>query len=47
MVKTAEEITREHGLKKVAIIAGVGARDYYINKCGYVKEGTYTIKNII
>jgi hypothetical protein len=47
MVKTAEEITREHRLKKVAIIAGVSAREYYINKCEYMKEGTYTIKNII
>uniref|UniRef100_A0A6C0HTI4 tRNA carboxymethyluridine synthase n=1 Tax=viral metagenome TaxID=1070528 RepID=A0A6C0HTI4_9ZZZZ len=47
MVKTAEEITKQNGLKKVAIIAGVGAREYYINKCGYLKEGTYTIKNII
>ena len=43
MMKTAEEIIKYNGLKKAAVIAGVGAREYYKNKCGYVKEGTYMI----
>ena len=43
MIKTAEEIIKYIGLKKAAVIAGVGAREYYKNKCGYVKEGTYMV----
>lgn len=46
MMKTAEEIIKTHGLKKAAVIAGVGAREYYKNKCGYVKQGTYMVGNI-
>ena len=47
LVKTAEEIAIANGYKKVAVIAGVGTREYYKNKCGYHLEGTYMIKNII
>ena len=46
LVKTAEEIAISNGYKKVAVIAGVGTREYYKNKCGYHLEGTYMIKNI-
>ena len=34
------------GPNKVAIIAGVGTREYYQNKCGYNLEGTYMTKTI-
>ena len=46
LVKTAEEISKQHNFNKVAVISGVGVREYYKNKCGYHLEGTYMIKNI-
>jgi ELP3 family radical SAM enzyme/protein acetyltransferase len=46
LVKTAEEISKQHNFNKVAVIAGVGVREYYKNKCGYYLEGTYMVKNI-
>jgi elongator complex protein 3 len=45
LVKTAEEICKEHGLNRVAIIAGIGVREYY-RKLGYKIENTYMVKNI-
>jgi histone acetyltransferase (RNA polymerase elongator complex component) len=46
LVKTAEEIAIANGFNKVAVIAGVGTREYYKNKCGYHLEGTYMVKNL-
>jgi len=46
LVKTAEEIAIVNNYNKVAVIAGVGTREYYKNKCGYHLEGTYMIKNL-
>lgn len=46
LVKTAEDIAIANGYKKVAVIAGVGTREYYKNKCGYHLEGTYMIKSL-
>ncbi len=46
LVKTAEEIAVANGYKKIAVIAGVGTREYYKNKCGYHLEGTYMVKNL-
>lgn len=46
LVKTAEEIAIANNYKKVAVISGVGTREYYKNKCGYNLEGTYMIKNL-
>lgn len=46
LVNTAEQIIVKNGLKKSAVIAGVGTREYYKNKCGYSLEGTYMIKNL-
>jgi len=46
LVKTAEEIAIANNYNKVAVIAGVGTREYYKNKCGYHLEGTYMIKNL-
>lgn len=39
----AERIAREAGFKKVAIISGIGVREYY-KKRGYFLEGTYMVK---
>lgn len=39
----AERIAREAGFDKVAIISGIGVREYY-RKRGYKLEGTYMVK---
>ena len=46
LVKTAEEISKQHKINKVAIISGIGAREYYKNKCFYHLDGNYMIKHI-
>lgn len=46
MVKIAEMLTAQNNLHKVAIIAGVGTREYYKNQCSYKKEETYMKKTI-
>ena len=43
LMTKAEEIVRAHGLKKIAVIAGVGVRAYYA-KLDYKLENTYMIK---
>ena len=47
LVKTAEEIAIQHGFTKIAVISGIGTREYYKNKCGYHLEGTYMIKDLL
>lgn len=44
MIKVAEQIAVQNGYSKIAVIAGVGTRQYYENKCGYHREGTYMVK---
>ena len=46
LMKTAETIVRQAGWDKIAVIAGVGTREYYKNKCGYRLEGTYMVKDL-
>jgi len=46
LVGCAEDIIKTHGLYKSAVIAGIGARDYYKNKCGYELCKYYMIKNL-
>jgi ELP3 family radical SAM enzyme/protein acetyltransferase len=46
LMATAETIAKASGWNKVAVIAGVGTREYYKNKCGYRLEGTYMVKDI-
>jgi len=46
LVKTAEDISTMNGFKKTAVIAGVGTREYYKNKCGYTLGNTYMLKNL-
>ncbi len=43
MMQEAEEISKRNGYKKLAVIAGIGVREYY-RKLGYQQEGTYMIK---
>ena len=48
MVSIAENISKINGYKKIAIIAGVGTREYYKKKCGYhlPEDSTYMHKYI-
>ncbi len=46
LVQKAEEIARYHGFSKMAIISGVGVREYYRKKLDYELEGAYMTKNI-
>ena len=46
LVRAAEQITRNHGLHKMAVIAGVGTREYYAKKCGYTKGQFYMFKSL-
>lgn len=43
MIAKAEEISRQNGYKKMAVISGIGVREYY-KKLGYKLEGTYMVK---
>ncbi|MEK7447583.1 MAG: tRNA uridine(34) 5-carboxymethylaminomethyl modification radical SAM/GNAT enzyme Elp3 [Patescibacteria group bacterium] len=45
LILEAEKIAKENGYKKIAIIAGVGVRDYY-KKMGYKLEGEYMTKDL-
>ncbi len=45
LMAEAERITLEQGLYKVAVISGIGVRNYY-RKLGYELEGTYVTKNL-
>lgn len=45
LVAEAETIAKRHGYKKMAVIAGVGIREYY-RKLGYDLEGTYMLKSL-
>ncbi len=47
LIKTAEDIIISHNLDKSAIIAGIGAREYYKNKCNYYLDGRYMVKHLI
>ena len=46
LMSVAEEIAVANNWKKTSVIAGVGTRNYYKNKCGYHLDGTYMIKNL-
>ncbi|MDF2379281.1 MAG: tRNA uridine(34) 5-carboxymethylaminomethyl modification radical SAM/GNAT enzyme Elp3 [Candidatus Gracilibacteria bacterium] len=45
LMKDAEDLAKKAGYKKLAVIAGIGTREYY-KKFGYRLEGTYMLKNI-
>ncbi|MCX6773710.1 MAG: GNAT family N-acetyltransferase, partial [Candidatus Micrarchaeota archaeon] len=44
LLKEAEKIAKkEFGMKKLAVISGVGAKEYYY-RLGYEKDGNYVAK---
>jgi len=46
LMNKAEKIAREHGFQKMAVISGIGVREYYKNKLGYHLEGAYMVKSL-
>jgi elongator complex protein 3 len=47
LLKEAERIARnEFRARKVAIISGVGAREYFRSECGYELDGAYMVKEL-
>ena len=46
LLKEAEKISKEKfSAKKILVISGIGARDYY-RKFGYKLEGAYMVKKL-
>jgi len=45
LIKIAEKIAVENRYEKMAVISGIGVREYY-RKLGYKLEGTYMVKQI-
>ncbi|MBN1262936.1 MAG: tRNA uridine(34) 5-carboxymethylaminomethyl modification radical SAM/GNAT enzyme Elp3 [Candidatus Pacebacteria bacterium] len=45
LLKKAEALAREAGFVRLAVIAGIGAREYYL-KSGYQLRETYMVKNL-
>ena len=45
LMQEVEKLARKKGYKKIAVIAGIGVREYY-RKMGYKLEKTYMVKNI-
>ena len=45
LMQEVEKITKENKKEKIAVISGIGVREYY-KKLGYELEGTYMVKNI-
>jgi elongator complex protein 3 len=45
LLREAENITLENGCKNLAVISGVGVRDYYRNM-GYRKKRYYMVKKL-
>jgi elongator complex protein 3 len=46
LIEEAERIALEHGFHRIAIIAGIGVREYFKNKLGYRLEDEYMVKDI-
>lgn len=46
LIREAERIARERGYEKIAIIAGIGVREYFQKKLGYHLEGEYMVKSL-
>jgi len=46
LLERAEELAREAGYRKIAVISGIGAREYYRTKLGYRQDGPYVSKRL-
>jgi len=47
LLREAERLARgEFKVRKIAILSGIGARDYFRSECGYQLEGAYMVKGL-
>ena len=46
LIERAESLARAAGYEKMAIISGIGAREYYRQKLGYHQDGPYVSKRL-
>ena len=46
LMQEAERIAKEEGFEKIAVIAGIGVREYFRKKLGYTLEDEYMVKAI-
>jgi elongator complex protein 3 len=46
LIEHAEALARDAGYRKIAVISGIGAREYYRNKLGYHQDGPYVSKRL-
>jgi elongator complex protein 3 len=46
IMKKAEEISRDYSKDKISVISGIGVREYYREKLGYVQNGPYVEKEL-
>ncbi len=49
LMTKAEQIAKDNGYKKMAVIASIGSRTFYAEKLGYTLaegDGEYMIKNL-
>jgi len=48
LLREAERLARdEFKVRKIAILSGVGARNYFRSECGYQLEGAYMVKQLV
>ena len=46
LIKKSEEISKEHGFKKISVISAIGTREYY-HKRGFIKKKLYMHKLLL
>ena len=46
LMNQAFEISKLNGYKKIAVVAGTGVKDYYINKFGFTDTGNFLVKTL-
>jgi elongator complex protein 3 len=46
LLHEAERLAADAGYGKISVISGIGAREYYRKKHGYIKDGPYMSKSI-
>jgi len=46
LVRWAEDIARDAGYDRLAVISGIGAREYYREHLGYAQDGPYVVTDL-
>lgn len=46
LMRRAEALSREAGYEKLAVISGIGAREYYRTQLGYGRDGPYMVRTL-